>query len=151
MRNANNFNMKSKKNYRGRILLCAALFCCSLCCLSGCNVNKMSSLSELTKPYAGLYECESLMLGGNEMDANFEKLYLELKADGTFTLAYRGAEGLKGEYGGHYRVNDEREEITFYAYTGRRAQTFTFPMKEGRIRVAYNLGGKLLHGVFSLP
>lgn len=151
MRNANNLNMKKQKYSVGKKLLCAAALCCSLFALSGCSVKEMSSLTEISKPYAGLYECESLMLGGKEMSESFEKLYLELSSDNTFELIYRGAEGKKGGYNGRYEYNEEAQTITFYAYVGRRSRAYTFPMEKGKIYIDYNLGGQLLHGVFTGP
>lgn len=151
MRIANNLNMKRRKNYRFKKLLCAGVFCCSLALFCGCSVKEMSTLGEVSKPYAGLYVGESLMLGGTEMYENDEKLYLELNADNTFSLTYRGRAGKKGGYDGKYEYDEESHTITFYAYTGRRARAYTFPMKKGKIYIDYNLGGQLLHGVFALP
>lgn len=143
--------MKKEKYFFGKKLLCALALCCSLFALSGCNVKEMSSLGEISKPYAGLYECESLTLAGKEMSENFKKLYLELNADNTFTLIYRGTEGKKGGYAGHYEYDEEAHTITFYAYVGRRSRAYSFPMEKGKIYIDYNLGGQLLHGVFGAP
>ena len=132
-------------------LLCVVVFCLSLLALGGCNVNEMGSLSDLTKPYSGLYECESIMLGGTELTEKFEKLYLELGYGGDFTIVYRGADGVKGEFGGKYTVDEEKEEITLSAPLGRRSVSYTFPMKNGKIYCDYNFGGRLLHAVFASP
>lgn len=122
----------------------------SLLAFSGCSVDEMSSLPEITKPYTGVYECESLMLGGRDFLPHFEKLYLELEPSGSFALHY-SADGRKGGYEGKYERNEEEQTITFYSYVGRRAQAYTFPMQKGKIYVEYNLGGQLLHGVFAAP
>lgn len=127
------------------------MFCLALMGLCGCNVENMSSLTEISKPYVGIYECEELSIGGVEQREAYKKLKLELDAEGRFALTYATTEGQKGEYHGHYKIDPENEEITFYSYAARRSHTFVFPMKNGSISIDYNLGGKLLHGVFKLP
>ncbi len=127
------------------LLLCLALT------LSACDVAQMSTLPELTKPYAGVYKCESIILGGEDMTEKFSKLDLELRYNGTFALSYEDEWGGKGEYHGNYSVDGEAEEITFTARTGVRNVSFTFPMVKGRVFVDYRLGKKLLHAVFAMP
>lgn len=127
------------------LLLCLALT------LSACDVAQMSTLPELTKPYAGVYKCESIILGGEDMTEKFSKLDLELRYNGTFALSYEDEWGGKGEYCGNYSVDGEAEEITFTARTGVRNVSFTFPMVKGRVFVDYRLGKKLLHAVFAMP
>ncbi len=128
----------------------AILFACTLC-LCACDVSQMSSLYDLSKPYLGFYECESISLGGEDYTEKFDYLRLELGYDGTFELSYREKSGGKGGYNGTYQVDSEAEEITFSAKYGLMQKSFTFPMKKGRIYVEYMLGGKLLHAVFSMP
>ncbi len=127
------------------LLLCLALT------LSACDVAQMSTLPELTKPYAGVYKCESIILGGEDMTEKFSKLDLELRYNGTFALSYEDEWGGKGEYHGNYSVDGEAEEITFTARTGVRNVSFTFPMVKGRVFVDYRFGKKLLHAVFAMP
>lgn len=127
------------------LLLCLALT------LSACDVAQMSTLPELTKPYAGVYKCESIILGGEDMTEKFSKLDLELRYNGTFALSYEDEWGGKGEYHGNYSVDGEAEEITFTARTGVRNVSFTFPIVKGRVFVDYRLGKKLLHAVFAMP
>lgn len=121
------------------------LFCC------GCDVNEMSTLSDLSKPYTGVYECRTLMLGGQDYKEKFDKLYLDLKYDGTYSLVWQGVNGEKGERTGKYKTDGEAEEITFYGYFNRRASSYTFSMKKGVIAIRYNMGGQLLNAEFALP
>ena len=62
------------------LVLCLFLLC-------GCNVSRMSTLPELSKPYAGLYECEKVTLGGEDFTDRFEYLRLELSYGGEFRLS----------------------------------------------------------------
>ncbi|MDE5548102.1 MAG: hypothetical protein K2J30_03810 [Clostridia bacterium] len=137
-----------------RICRCVPIFFMLLCLaltLSACEVAEMSTLPELTKPYTGVYKCESLTLGGQDMTEKFPKLELELLYNGTFSLSYEDEEGGEGEYHGNYAVDAEAEEITFSAKAGLRNASFTFPMVKGRVFIDYRIGGKLLHAVFAMP
>lgn len=122
------------------MLLFTLLFFCA------CDVEQdMGSLPELSKPYAGMYECNSLTLGGKDMLPRFDYVRLELKGSGEYLLSYRTAEGAEGGYQGNYVVDPERQEISLIAKTGARKQSFVFPMEKGIISVNYNLYGNLLH------
>lgn len=118
--------------------------------LSGCEVSKMSSLPELSKPYVGVYECETITLGGEDYAEKFDDLRLELGYDGAFTIVY-SADGNKGELGGNYTVDPEAGEITLSSRYGLRSVSYTFPMEKGKILIDYNFSGKLLHAEFSAP
>lgn len=111
----------------------------------------MSTLPELTKPYTGVYQCESISLGGEDMSEKFPKLELELRYNGTFSLSYEDEHGGEGEYHGNYAVDGEAEQITFTAPAGLRSASFVFPMVKGRVLIDYRIGKKLLHAVFAMP
>lgn len=127
------------------------MLCFALLCFSGCDVNKMSSLSDLSKPYVGVYECKTLTLGGRDLSGHYDKLYLTLKYDGEYTLVWRGVNGEEGKTAGKYLADGDAEEITLYAYSRHRALSYTFPMKKGVIAIRYNFGGRLLNAEFSMP
>lgn len=126
------------------LVLCLFLLC-------GCNVSRMSTLPELSKPYAGLYECEKVTLGGEDFTDRFEYLRLELSYGGEFRLSYRGKEGGEGQYGGTYRMNAEGDAITFTGKTGLRSVSRTFPVKNGAILVELTFGRKLFYAEFKMP
>lgn len=129
-------------------ILCM-LFPCALFC--GCNVSEMSTLSDLSKPYVGFYECDKVQLGGEDMTEQFDYIRLELDYGGDFSLTYRSTDGNEGGYQGTYETDTEAGEITLRAKTGLVSKSFTFPMEKGKIYVDYMLNGKLLHAVFSAP
>ena len=134
-----------------RKILLLASACLSLFLLGGCDVSEMGSLPELSKPYVGVYECEELTLGGEEMLEKFEKIQLELEYKGDFTLSFLTLEGMKGEYEGEYEVLIEDEEIKLSMTSEGAEKHFFFRMEKGEILFDYNLGGKLLHAVFTMP
>ena len=123
----------------------------SLFALCSCDVADMGSLSDLSKPYAGQYECTRLTLGSEDMTGKFEYVRLELRNSGAFELSYRTAEGSEGSYGGEYSMNTETGELTLSAKTPLRTISHKFPVENGVILVDFNFRGKLLHAEFEMP
>ena len=71
-----------------RMIFPVVLFVCAVL-LCGCDTREMSTLPDLSKPYAGMYECTELTLGGEDALGRFDFVRLELKGDETFALNYR--------------------------------------------------------------
>ena len=138
-----------KKFVHGLILSVLCLM--SLLFLTACETEELGSLKDVSRPYAGLYQCEKITLGGRDMTEKFEKLSLELKQDGQFELSYLTAEGNEGGYRGNYEIDSEEKEITFSARQGTRQRSFSFPYEKGAVRIDYNLFGTLLHAEFKMP
>ena len=125
--------------------LLTALVC--LFALCGCAVEP-SSLPDISRPYVGMYECEELSMGGEDMMEKFEFVRLELGYGGEFRLVYRTASGNEGGYSGTYKMTDK--DITLTVERGILHRSFTFPVVEGGILIDYNLQGKLLHAKFKM-
>ncbi|MBR7186229.1 MAG: hypothetical protein IKD43_01910 [Clostridia bacterium] len=132
-----------------KLLLVIGIFM-SVCTLSACEVSKMSSLEELSKPYTGVYECERLMLGAEDRKGDFEYLRLELGYGGTFTLSYETSQGVKDELSGTYRLDAAREEITMSAGNGIAELSRTYRMQDGSILIDGNFLGKNLFAEFKM-
>ncbi len=138
------------KKFFGTIATLLAV--CFLFCLAACErAEDMSSLKDISHPYAGMYKCEKISIGGRDLTDRFQKLSLELKGDGNFLISYLTAEGSEGGYGGTYQIDEERKEITFSGKEGARQRAFTFPYEKGAVRIDYNLFGNLLHAEFRMP
>ena len=74
-----------RKGYWARLMRLAPIVLLAFCLLfAGCetNVAEMSSLPELSRPYAGEYECETLTLAGEDMLSAFRTVRLTLGYDG---------------------------------------------------------------------
>ena len=127
-----------------------SVFMAVLClfALCGCAVEDMGSLPDLSRPYVGVYECEELFLGGEDMTKKFEFVRLELLYGGEFRLVYRTASGGEGGYGGAYEMKDD--QITFSVKQGMLRRSYTFPVEKGSILIDYNLYGHLLHAEFKM-
>ena len=106
--------------------------------LAGCDVEKMGSLRSLSRPYAGVYRCESLLLAGRDYAEEYP-LTLELAYGGDFTLTMAGRE-LRGKY----TADCERGELTLTA----EGRTRTYRYEEGEVLVTEDLGGHLLAARF---
>ena len=129
--------------------LCLAMFSVFfLFCLAACDAENMGSLKDISRPYAGMYVCKELSLGGRDMRGDFEEITLELKQDGSFVLLYETKEGNRGGYNGTYGLDSEKGEISLTARQGKRDKSFTFPYRNGTIYIDYNLFGTLLHASF---
>lgn len=118
-------------------LLAAVLF-------AGCNVSEMSSLKELSRVYAGVYECETLTLGGCDVLGAYEPVRLTLYYGGDGTLSWRQGAG-EGELSFTYEASPEEGRVTFFAMGQKR----TFCVREGRIVIETPVCGKLLYASFS--
>ena len=126
-------------------LVCAWILACGLL-FTGCNVEEMSTLREISRPYAGEYKCKKLNLGGEDVLANFRFLKLELANGGTFTLKYEDVRGGRGEYAGEYEMGED--SITFRSLSGGEEKKFVFPYEKGSVLIELPFGGKLLLAEF---
>ncbi len=130
------------------VLLCAVVLCGCLC---GCDAREMTSLPDISKPYAGTYECTELTLGGEDALGRFDYVRLELKGDETFALSYRTAEGNEGGVDGEYKMDLERGEVTLSKKTLLRTVSYVFAVEKGEIFGEMNMSGELLHARFAMP
>ncbi len=117
---------------------------------SACDAEELGSLEDLSKPYAGFYECEKLTLAGEDKSAAFDFVRLELGYGGEFNISYRTKKGNAGTLGGEYDADPEKEEITFRVKQGLRSVSRTFPFENGVIRVEESVLGKLLYAEFKM-
>lgn len=127
----------------------AALFALALALFAAtsCDVNEMSTLRDISRPYAGEYQCKKLQLGGEDLLPRFEFIKLKLDAYGKFALSYADCEGGESGYSGGYRIEDG--EITFTAAAEGAERSYVFPYDEGTVRIRLLMGEKLLYAEFS--
>ncbi len=128
--------------------LLVAIF--SLCTMAGCDVEEMSSLSDLSKPYAGVYECERMTLGGEDVLGDFRYLRLELGYGGDFTLSWRGEEGRPSVREGTYAADCDANTVTLTVKEGGRELSRTYRMEKGSILVDDDFLGRSLFAEFKM-
>lgn len=143
------FFIQNKQNahtlgMRNLLFILFALFC--LFPLAACDVNEMSSLEEISKPYTGEYQCEKLLYGAKDYTDLYE-IKLTLEADGSFRLSYRDGHGGEGGYQGQYVY--EENIIVFTSKNGAKSVSRGFLYENGIISIELPIGGKLLHAEFS--
>ncbi len=115
---------------------------------AGCDVNDMTSLKDLSRPYTGEYECRKLLLGGEDLLSRFESVRLTLGLHGDFVLSYRDTEGGEGSFSGKYTLAGDT--LTLRANAGGRELSYEFPYSDGKVIGRLQMGGKLLLLEFSM-
>ncbi len=119
----------------------------SLCSLAGCEAEDLGSLEALSRPYAGVYHCERLLLAGVDVTEDY-RLSLELAYGGEMTVSYKTKYGQQDEWSGRYEVDETREEITMSVGEGSRTMSRTYRMEDGAIVVEENFLGRSLYAEF---
>ena len=111
-----------------------------LLCFPACT---KGSLTEITKPYLGEYECESATLGEQDFLGEFSYLRLELKSDGEFILRYQTKQGKQGQETGQYEYDEHTQSIRFVA-KGQYELDRNFPVEKGEICLTIPIGKQIL-------
>lgn len=122
----------------------------SLCTMAGCEVEEMGSLESLSKPYTGVYECEKMLLSGEDVLDDFAYLRLELEYGGNFTLSYKKKDGSVSEWNGTYEMDTEENEITMSAMQGAKTLSRTYRVERGAILIDENFLGRTLFAEFKM-
>ncbi len=130
------------------VLIIAMMF--SLGAMAGCEVEKMSSLEDISKPYLGVYEAEELRLGDADLTDKFSYVRLELDYGGKFTLSYRTEEGIEEQKTGRYEFDTTKNELTMSVNEGGVSYSRTYRVENGAIVIDENFMGKQLYAKFTL-
>ncbi len=116
---------------------------------TGCNVEKMSTLRDISRPYAGEYKCSRLQLGGEDLLPQMKYLKLKLGYYGDFCVTYADFAGGAGEYSGTYRMEDGA--VVLHADAGGEEKKYVFPFENGTLYITLLFGGKPLEAEFRTP
>lgn len=104
---------------------------------------KSGSLTEITKPYLGEYECKSATLGEKDCLDGFSYITLELKPKGIFLLSYKTKSGVKRTENGKYEYDEEKEELTLsLGETGEIKRKYA--LKKGVLCMDFSVGKQRL-------
>lgn len=104
---------------------------------------KDSSLSDVTKPYLGEYECNYARLGDKEFLEGFSFVTLELKKDGTYLLSFQSKDGDKRTETGEYEYDGKRQTLRF-SPRDKSALKKEFPLIDGVLTVSAQIGKQQL-------
>ena len=107
-----------------------------------------TELTDITKPYLGVYDCTQAKLSNQDLLANFDDLKLELKDEGEYVLYVKEKGGKTKKVKGKYHYDSERETITLQVADCRVFQR-SFPLKKGVLVISVPYGDKTLQLQFT--
>ncbi len=105
-------------------------------------------LSDITKPYLGVYECTQATLGEKDCLERFSYVRLQLKDEENYVLSYQEKKGKRKQIQGKYSYDKQRGVVTLKDERGVFKREF--PLQEGRLTVSLPIGGKMLVLQFEL-
>ena len=100
-------------------------------------------LTDIAKPYLGIYDCTQAQLGDDDLLARFDDVKLELKDKGEYVLYFKEKGGKTKKVKGKYHYEKESETITLHV-RDRRVFRRAFPLKKGVLTVCVPYGDKTL-------
>ena len=106
----------------------------------------MSTLRELSRPYQGEYECETLTYGGRDLLGEFVYFRLSLENGEKAKLSWKRRAGGEGEKRLSYRAQPEEGFVELICGDHARA----FPLGKGKIELSFIVCGRLLYAVFAM-
>lgn len=104
---------------------------------------KKGNLSDITKPYLGIYECKEARLGETDCLDRFSFIHLELKKDNKFIIHYQEEGCERKTLSGKYKYDKEKELLVLQGFDGNFLKR-EFPLKNGELIVSFSLGEKTL-------
>lgn len=94
-----------------------------------------NTLTQITKPYLGMYECTQLLLDGENKLDEFKYIKIQLKHDGDLVFTFLDKKGMKGESSAQYEYDEDRQALAVYSSLGGKKLKREFPLKNGEIFV----------------
>ena len=94
-----------------------------------------NTLTEITRPYLGMYECKQLLMDGESKLEDFKSIKIELKSNGQMLLYFEDRKGQKGKASAEYEYDEKSQTITVYTSVGAQKLKRTFPLKNGELFV----------------
>lgn len=126
-----------------------ALICTVMLCPFLLGAKKTGSVKEITKPYLGVYQCEKILVGGEDRTKKFKVLELELKENGDFYMRGKEKIGKRFQQKGSYLLDEESGEFQIKSDGKIPLKKIEGKYEKGKITVTACLGRKMLVLVFS--
>lgn len=105
------------------------------------NVWRTGTLTGITKPYLGEYECVQAEFDGKDMLEAYTFIRLELKKDNTFKLTFKDKEGEIRNEEGDYSYDESSQTITMRLRSFRFIKR-KFPLSKGVLTIEMPIGEK---------
>lgn len=128
--------MKSIRKIRSAALV-------GLCALSMALPQEKQGIKDIVNPYLGVYACTRATLEGRSILSSAERLRIELKKDGVYTLFYQGVDGKRVQRTGTYAYDAKKKEI-YVVEKGGSSKKQAFTLCNGRLDMQVQIGEKLL-------
>lgn len=133
-------NVKLKSSILGGICTLLTLF-------SNVGAWQNGNIKEITRPYLGVYECQSAQLGERDLLTEFSYLHLELKSNNVFLLHYCEKKGEPNILRGEYSYDYEKKVLTMQLADNKNLKR-DFPLENGELIVSLPMGNKQLRLIF---
>ena len=123
---------------------------CVLCCgiMTGCSMDEMTDLKDISQPYLGEYKCKELRFGEEDRLKEFESVKLTFSSDDTFILRATDLNGTERTYEGKFKFRDN--EVQLSANAGGEEETYVFPYEKGAVHMRLLFNEKLLYARFTM-
>ncbi len=103
-----------------------------------------NSLTEITRPYLGVYQCQQLLFDGKDILDSFDYIKIELKSDGEMVAFYKDKHGKCGDVVTKYEYDERTQLLTVTAEVGSKKIKRSFPLKNGELYVHIHYETKTL-------
>ena len=105
---------------------------------------KTGELTDIAKPYLGVYDCTQAQWNEEDKLALFDDLKLELKDKGEYVLYYKEKGKKTKKVKGKYRYDKERKSITLCLPNGPCIRR-NFPLQKGVLTITVPYKNNTLH------
>lgn len=105
---------------------------------------KTGELTDITKPYLGVYDCTQAQFGEENLLDTFDDLKLELKGKGEYVLYYKESGKKAKRIKGKYRYDKDSESITLCLPNGPCIRR-NFPLQKGVLTITVPYKNNTLH------
>lgn len=109
------------------------------------NVQKMSTLTQITKPHQGVYRLSEFRYGGVDLTEKYDEMSVELKRDGEAISILSDGRGVRKELSGKYRFQEKNGEITLvFSVLGKTVEV-AGKIQNGKLIFAQAHNGKTVY------
>ena len=124
---------------------CVAAICSVVLC---CSCQARGSLTDVTKPYLGEYECIRVQFNEKDYLNQFEFIRLTLNPDASFVLSYCEKDKEKQEWAGEYTYDKASSELVLTIHSPVAYHRHV-PIQNGKIIVSFPIGEKTFIAEFT--
>lgn len=108
---------------------------------------KTGKLTDIAKPYLGVYTCREAKLGGEDVLTRFDYITIELENAEDCVLRYKEKEGKPHAVAGKYAYDQDGKNLTLSLADASFIKR-EFPVKDGVLFITVPFLGKTLHMQF---